>query len=141
LPGPAASLGCRPFFLERRFGGLIAVERRRFRLLLGNRGCRFDGRLDMTVATAASGLTVAVGLGIGPYIDDAVVVLGVLIVRLRLNTIPRGRRIAREPNIFLVNLVSVAANPTLWARAVEIAMARRATMLLALRPPARSPSV
>ena len=88
---------------------------------------RFAGRLGMTVAAAAAGLAVAVGLGVGPRIDDAIVVLGVLIVRLRRNTIPRGRRITREPNVFLVNLVSVAANPALGARAVEIAMARRAT--------------
>ena len=124
-----------------RCGRLLAVEHRRIGLLAAICGRRFASRLGMTVAAAAVGLVVAVGLGIGPRIDDAVVVLGVLIVRLRRDTIPRGRRIAREPNVFLVNLVSVAANSALRTRAVKIALARRATMLVALRPPVRLPSV
>ncbi len=127
----------------RRFGRLFAIERRRrIRLLLiGIPGCggRFDSPFRMTVA--AAGLAVTVGLGIGPHIDDAVVVLGVLEVRLCRNTIPLGQRIAREPNVLLVNLMGVAAYPALGAGAIEIALARRGTMLFALRPPARSPSV
>jgi hypothetical protein len=125
------------------FRGLLAVERRLIRLFVGNPGCgcRLDGHFSMTVAATATGLAVAVGFGIGPHIDNAVVVLGVLKVRLCRNAIPLGQRIAREPNVLLVNLVGVAANPALWTGAIEIAVARRATMLLALRPPARSPSV
>ncbi len=164
LPGPATalSLSCRPVLgwpilgwpilgWRRllgwpilgwwRFLGLLAVERGRFRLLPGIPRHRFAGRLGLTVAAAAAGLAVAVGLGIVVGVDDAVVVLGVLIVRLSRDTIPKGSRIARQPDVLLVNLVGVAANPALGTGAVEIAVARRATMLLALRPPARSPSV
>ncbi len=95
----------------------------------------------MTIAAAAAGLAVAIGLGIGPRIDDAVVVLGVLIVSLRRDPVPHGRRITRESDVFLVNLVGVAANPALRTTTVEVAMARRATLLLAVRPPARPPCV
>ncbi len=130
-----------PILGLRRLLRLLAVERRRVRLLAGIPRRRFTGRLDLTVAAAAAGLAVAVGLGIGSRVDDAVVMLGVLIVGLRRDTVPRRGRIPREPDVFLVNLVGVAANPALRAATVEVAMARRATMLLAMRPPARSPSI
>ncbi len=155
LPGPATalSLSCRPILGWPILGwpilglwrllALLAVNRGRFRLLAGipRPRRRFARRLGVTVAAAAAGLAVAVGLGFVARVDDAVVVLGVLIVSLRRDTIPERSRITRRPDVLLVNLVGVAAYPALWAGAVEIAMARRATMLLALRPPARSPSV
>jgi hypothetical protein len=125
----------------RRFLGLLAIERGRFRLLVSIPRFRFHGRLGLTVAAAATGLAVAVGLGIGSRVDDAVVVLGVLKVSLSRDTIAHGHRVTRESDVLLVNLMGVAANPALWTRAVEIALARRATMLLAMRPPARSPSI
>jgi hypothetical protein len=68
-------------------------------------------------------------------------VLGVLKIILGRDTITRGQRITREPYVFLVNLMGVAADPAFGAIAVEIVMARRAAMLLAMRPPARSPSI
>ncbi len=99
-----------------------------------------DG-LGLTVAALPTGLTLAVGARIGPGIEDAVIVLGVLIIVLCRNTIARGQRITREPYVFFVNLMGVAADPAFGAIAVEIVMARRAAMLLAMRPPARSPSI
>ena len=66
---------------------------------------------------------------------------GVLIIVLGRDTIARGKRITREPYVFLVNLMGVAADPAFGAIAVEIVMARRAAMLFAMRPPARSPSI
>jgi hypothetical protein len=69
--------------------------------------------------------------------------LGVLKIRLRRNPVTERHRIPREPDVFLVNLVGVSANPALGAAAVEIAMAlgTATTMLLAMRPPTRSPSI
>ncbi len=105
---------------------------------VGGRGL---GGLGLMVAALPAGLILAVGLRIGPGIEDAVIVLGVLIVALGRDTIARGQRITREPYVFLVNLMGVAADPAFGAIAVEIVMARRAAMLLAMRPPARSPSI
>ena len=99
------------------------------------------GSLGLTVAALPPGLTLAVGPRIGPDIEDTVIVLGVLIIVLGRDTIARGQRITREPYVFLVNLMGVAADPAFGAIAVEIVMARRAAMLLAMRPPARSPSI
>ena len=99
------------------------------------------GGLGLTVAALPHGRILAVVLRIGPGVEDAVIVLGVLIIVLGRDTIAHGQRITREPYVFLVNLMGVAADPAFGAIAVEIVMARRAAMLFAMRPPARSPSI
>jgi hypothetical protein len=99
------------------------------------------GGFGLTVAALPARLTFAIRPRIGSRIEDAVIVLGVLVIGFRHDTIARGQRIAREPYVFLVNLMGVAAHPTLGPAAVEVVMSRRSAVLLSMRPPTRSPSV
>src|SRR3954470_23058418 len=117
--------------IQRRQIGIAAVGRGRLLLLrlllllLGGVGLEAVARRLRRV-----GLALVVG------VDDAVIVLRMLVIVLGRDAIAGRRCVARQRQIFLEHLVGIAAHPDIGTIGVERLVPQRHVALLAVRHPA-----